>query len=170
MSRASRSLKSGSTRIVFGEVPATGWQFEEDHLARAQVKLQRVVMLRDSCPANAAVACGSRPSRSATLQSRGARNMRLNSSQVERALSQFDAHCLPDDHPAIAQLNRLFGEHTYFLDTNGLNVLEPSESAETDTQIGKIVNLAHWSDDTLTNLMPHEPEPTGVIVSLGSKH
>jgi hypothetical protein len=96
--------------------------------------------------------------------------MKLNSAQVERALSQFDAHCLPDDHPAVAQLNRLFGDHTYFLDTNGLNVLEPSESAETDTQIGKIVNLAHWSDDTLTNLMPHEPEPTGIIVSLGSKH
>jgi hypothetical protein len=96
--------------------------------------------------------------------------MKLNSQQLERALSQFDAHPLPDDHPAVAQLNRLFGDHTYFLDSNGLNVLEPSGSAETETQLGQIVNLADWSDESLTNLMPHEPEPTGVTVSLGSKH
>jgi hypothetical protein len=96
--------------------------------------------------------------------------MKLNSEQVERALSQFDAHPLPDDHPAVGQLNRLFGDHTYFLDNNGLNVLEPSESGETGTQTGTIVNLADWSDDSLTNLMPHEPKSTGVTVSLGSKH
>jgi hypothetical protein len=94
---------------------------------------------------------------------RGAAIMKLSSQQVERALRQFDAHPLRDDHPAVAQLNRLFGDHTYFL-------LEPGESAETDTQIGQIVNLADWSDESLTNLMPHEPEPTGITVSLGSKH
>jgi hypothetical protein len=154
--------------MVFDEEPATEWQFQEFHPSTAQVKLRRVVVLA-GWPANAGGPVRLRPSRYNTPM-RGASNMKLNSSQVDRALSQFDAHCLPEDHPAIDQLNRLFGDHTYFLDPNGLNVLEPSESAETDTQIGKIVNLAHWSDDTLTNLMPHEPEPTGVIVSLGSKH
>ena len=27
-----------------------------------------------------------------------------------------------------------------------------------------------WSDETLTKLSPHEPEPTGVLVSLESRH
>jgi hypothetical protein len=98
--------------------------------------------------------------------------MKLNSAQVERALSQFDAQALPDSHPVVPQLNRLFGDHTFFLDSSGLSVLEPTDASasEAETQIGKIVNLAYWSDENLTNLMPHEPEPTGVIVSLGSKH
>ena len=96
--------------------------------------------------------------------------MKLNSAQVERALSQFDAQALPDSHPVVPQLNRLFGDHTFFLDSSGLNVLEPAGTSEADTQVGKIVNLAYWSDENLTNLMPHEPEPTGVIVSLGLKH
>ena len=96
--------------------------------------------------------------------------MKLNSEQVERTLSQFEAHALPEDHPAVAQLNGLFGDHTFFLDNNGLNVLEPAEGGETGSQTGQIVNLANWSDPSLTNLMPHEPEPTGVTVSLGSKH
>jgi hypothetical protein len=94
--------------------------------------------------------------------------MKLNSAQVERALSQFDAQALPDNHPVVPQLNSLFGDHTFFLDSSGLNVLEPTE--EVETPIGKIVNLAYWSDENLTKLTPHEPEPTGVVVSLESRH
>jgi len=31
---------------------------------------------------------------------------------VERALSQFEAEAVPESHPAVTQLNRLFGDHT----------------------------------------------------------
>ena len=97
--------------------------------------------------------------------------MKLNAAQVERTLKQFDAQALPDDHPVVPELNSLFGDHTFFLDSDGLNVLEPAETSEPDeAQTGRIVNLAYWSDDTLTKLSPHEPEPTGVIVSLESRH
>jgi hypothetical protein len=96
--------------------------------------------------------------------------MKLNSAQVERALKQFEAQALPDDHPVVPQLASMFGEHTFFLDSGGLNVLEPTEAAEPDTTAGMIVNLAYWSDETLTKLSPHEPEPTGVIVNLESRH
>ena len=93
--------------------------------------------------------------------------MKLNSIQTERTLSQFEAQVLPDDHPALRQLSGIFGDHTFFLDGTGLNVLEPAETAaETGAQTGEIVSLASWSDETLTSLRPHEPEPTGVIVTL----
>jgi len=98
-------------------------------------------------------------------------NMKLNSTQVKQMLSQFQAEVLPDDHPAIAQLSNLFGEHTFFLDDSGLKVLEPVGVPETETRTGEVVSLADWSDATLTNLRPHEPEMTGVVVVLGStKH
>lgn len=96
--------------------------------------------------------------------------MRLNQAQVERALTQYEAQALPDDHPVVPQLASLFGDHTFFIDSGGLNVLEPTESTELETPAGMIVNLAHWSDETLTRLSPHEPEPTGVIVSLETRH
>jgi hypothetical protein len=96
--------------------------------------------------------------------------MKLNSTQLERTLSQFTAEVLPDDHPALKQLSNIYGEHTFFLNGNGLNVLEPADTAETDAQTGEIVSLANWSDATLTSLRPHEPEPTGVLVVLESKH
>ncbi len=96
--------------------------------------------------------------------------MKLNSTQLKQTLSQFDAEVLPDSHPAVPQLNDLFGDHTFFLDGDGLNVLEPADAPEMEGQTGEIVSLASWSDETLTSLRPHEPEPTGVVIVLESKH
>ena len=55
--------------------------------------------------------------------------MKLNSAQVERTLSQFQGEAIPDNHPAVPQLNNVFGEHTFFLDRNGLNIVEPASAA-----------------------------------------
>jgi len=51
--------------------------------------------------------------------------MKLNSAQVQRTFGQFEARVIPDEDPVIAQLNELFGEHTFFLDQHGLNIVEP---------------------------------------------
>jgi hypothetical protein len=96
--------------------------------------------------------------------------MKLNSTQVKQTLSQFEAEVLPDNHPAVAQLNNLFGDHTFFLDGGGLKVLEPAEAPEMAAQTGEVVSLADWSDATLTSLRPHEPELTGVVIVLEFKH
>ena len=94
--------------------------------------------------------------------------MKLNSAQVAQTLTQFEAQVIPDDHPLIPRLNEMFGDHTFFLNSSGLNVVEPNESAEGPA--GMVVNLANWSDAGLTSLAPHEPEPTEVVVILESKH
>ena len=49
--------------------------------------------------------------------------MKLTSAQVERALTQFQAQAIPENHPVLPQLNKLFGDHTFFLDSNGLNIV-----------------------------------------------
>ncbi len=92
--------------------------------------------------------------------------MRLTSAQVERTLNQFDAQAIPDDHPVMAQLSDLFGDHTFFLNPNGLNVVEPVDPAA-DTETGKVVNLADWTDESLTRLAPHPPQVTEIVVVLG---
>ena len=96
--------------------------------------------------------------------------MKLTSTQLERTLGQIEARAIPDDHPVVSQLNDLFGEHTFLLDSNGLNIVEPAvESAEAGiVQSAKIVNLASWNADD--DLEPHEPKPTDVVVVLGVSH
>ena len=52
--------------------------------------------------------------------------MKLTSAQVERTLSQFEGQAIPDNHPVIPQLSNLFGDHTFFLNNDGLNIVEPA--------------------------------------------
>jgi hypothetical protein len=96
--------------------------------------------------------------------------MKLTSAQIERTLTQFQGEAIPDSHPVIPQLNSLFGEHTFFLDNRGLSIVEPTEPAGSGAQSAKVVNVANWSDANPNRLEPHEPEPTDVVVTLGSKH
>jgi hypothetical protein len=91
--------------------------------------------------------------------------MKLTSAQVERTLRQFEAQAIPDNHPVIPQLSNLFGDHTFFLNDNGLSIIEPAPEVP---QVARVVNLANWSDENL--LAPHEPEPTDAIIELESKH
>ena len=90
--------------------------------------------------------------------------MKLTSAQVKQTVNQLGAQVLPDEHPAMPQLNSMFGEHTFFVDEMGLKVLEPAASRGPERETGEVVSLADWSDSDLTRLMAHEPEPTGVIV------
>ena len=94
--------------------------------------------------------------------------MKLSSARVERTLSQIEAQALPDNHPSIPKLNELFGEHTFFLDRNGLNIVEADESDSTGGPTGKIVKVASWTDEE--NLKTHEPEPTDMVILLGPEH
>jgi hypothetical protein len=96
--------------------------------------------------------------------------MKLNSALLERTANQFGAQTIPETHPAIPQLNSLFGDHTFFLDNNGLHIVEPVEPTPTGARAGKVVKLASWSDPSRTSLAPHEPELTDVTVDLESEH
>jgi len=92
--------------------------------------------------------------------------MKMNPAQIKQTLHQFEAQAIPAGHPVMPQLERLFGDHTYFLDGNGLNIVEPVELEQTDGLRGVVVNLASWVDAKAESLEPHEPESTDLVVDL----
>jgi hypothetical protein len=96
--------------------------------------------------------------------------MKLNSAQVQRTLGQLEASVIPNDAPIIDKLNELFGEHTFFLDQHGLNIVEPVEAAEPAAECAKVVNLGSWTDDSRSTLQVHEPAVTDIVVTLGLRH
>jgi hypothetical protein len=95
--------------------------------------------------------------------------MRLSPALVEKTLSQFEAQAIPENHPAIPELNRLFGDHTFFLDGSGLHIVEPTVGDDESRQSANVVKLASWNDAERTSLAAHEPEPTDVTIELGSE-
>lgn len=80
--------------------------------------------------------------------------MKLTSAQVTQTLNQFPAQVIPDDHPLVPQLSNLFGDHTFFLDNDGLSIVEPAaEAVSAGKQTARVVNVANWNAD-LTGLAP----------------
>jgi hypothetical protein len=90
--------------------------------------------------------------------------MKMNSAQIERTLEQFEGEVVPEDNPVLPQLKRIFGDHTYFLDQSGLNIVEPGEADHKDVRVGVVVNIADWADTGSRTLAPHDPEKTGLVV------
>lgn len=104
--------------------------------------------------------------------------MKLTEARIDRALDQLNAQAVPENHPVMAQLSRLFGDHTFFLDASGLCIIEPAKldgkldgdgmaaTAMGQATMGQVVQLADWIDETRTNLAPHEREYTETLVVL----
>jgi hypothetical protein len=75
--------------------------------------------------------------------------MKLAPPQVERVEERIECQAIPEDHAATPQLATVFGKHTFFLDSEGLSIVEPSPE---DDHVGSVVKLAHSdrraADDT----------------------
>ena len=95
--------------------------------------------------------------------------MRLSPARVEQALSQFEAQVIPEDHPSMYKIKGLWGDHTYFLAPNGLNIVEPIDRDDSGVEVAAVVNLATWTDESATSLSPHAPQATEVLVEFAGK-
>ncbi len=92
--------------------------------------------------------------------------MRLNAVQLRKVEEQFGVEAIPKEDPVISDLKEAFGDHTFFLDADGLNIVEPNEFPENST--GHVVKVASWSSDEQTELLRHEPEVLPITVDLES--
>jgi hypothetical protein len=93
--------------------------------------------------------------------------MKMDSALVDLTLSQIKAEAIPDDHPALPKLKDLFGDHTFFLDPSGLNIIEPVEERPLT---GMVVNVASWDDEDPPHLLAHQPESTNVLIEFATTH
>jgi hypothetical protein len=93
--------------------------------------------------------------------------MKLNSEMVDRTLTQIDAQAVSEDDPLMPKLKDLFGDHTFFVDGSGLNIIEPHAERPS---AGTVVNVASWDETKRRSLVAHEPQTTDVTVELEQKH
>ena len=99
--------------------------------------------------------------------------MKLSTPFAHQALRQLEeqntfeeVQLVAESNPAMPQLREVFGDHTFFVDSDGLHILEPAEKPKDGAMVGKLVAVAGWGDAAQTKLAPHEPEPTDVVVVL----
>ena len=92
--------------------------------------------------------------------------MRLDQEKALKIHEETGAIPVPDDHETIDQLNQYFGDHTFFVSSEGLVIWEPlSESADEERFVGFLI--ASWKDDESSNLEVHTPKSLDRIINLG---
>lgn len=94
--------------------------------------------------------------------------MKLTSAQVDQVLDQFDGEVIPPDNPSVPELEATFGPHTFFVATEGLHLVERSDSSNSRKHPAYVVRVAGWWDDEKTSLLPLDPEVI-VAVDLGAE-
>jgi hypothetical protein len=119
-------------------------------------------------PVNRAVrgaACGSlMPRARLCLKTRFTEaTMKLSNYQIVQAADEIGAQPVPEDHPIVMQLTRIYGDHTFFLDGEGLEIVEVARPDGADNA-ACVVKLASWTDEDRTRLAPHEPLATDTVV------
>ena len=92
--------------------------------------------------------------------------MKLTPAQIKQVEDQTESRPIPDDEPVVAQLTEAFGEHTFYLQTDGLHIFALHADRAAEGQVVNVVKVARWSDEEADALVPQEPEPTDVYVDL----
>jgi len=91
--------------------------------------------------------------------------MKLDSPRSEHAAHQLGAWVVPETHPANFELSETFGEHTFFLDGEGLSIVEPKDGRfDSEVELARVVRLAAWADEERTELTPHARQETEFLV------
>ena len=93
--------------------------------------------------------------------------MKLTPAQIEHVRTQLDLEPMGEDHEAYPALVNRFGDHSFFLNADGLHIVEPNVTARGEDRTGALVTLASWADETRAQLRPHAPKATAHIVELG---
>jgi hypothetical protein len=92
--------------------------------------------------------------------------MKLNDTQMQEVSKQTGLKPIPDDNPAAPRLQERFGEHTFYLDANGLYIWEPIDDADGANEPAAAVMLAAWEGEDKQALKPTEPTRSQVVVEL----
>lgn len=94
--------------------------------------------------------------------------MKLSDVQIAATRDSLGATPVPDDHPVMEQLREAFGEHTYFLDSEGLSIFvdqaEAPQEAELTEAGPRLVMLATWTDENRSALGAVDPVDRGVTL------
>ncbi len=92
--------------------------------------------------------------------------MKLTAIQIKQVEDQIGMRPITDDEPVVSQLSEVFGDHSFYLQEDGLHMLTLHAELEGGAQVANLVHVAQWSTDEAGSLVPREPDPTDIYVDL----
>jgi hypothetical protein len=90
--------------------------------------------------------------------------MKLTGALKSSVEDQLGADALPEENPATPKLKEVFGDHTFFVDAEGLSIVEPNPQAGPSD--GAVIKVGSWTEDR-AQLQLHEPQILAQSVDIG---
>lgn len=92
--------------------------------------------------------------------------MILSTDQIEQIRDRLGIVPVPADYPGLGELQKVFGDHSFYLTADGLHIWEHAN----DVGGAKVVavKVASWANEDKSDLAVHTPEVTDVTVDLAA--
>jgi hypothetical protein len=103
--------------------------------------------------------------------------MKLSTQQVAAVRQELGADPVDEANPAMETLRNAFGDHTFYLASDGLFVLEPADKADTGSaqepaeqmsEPAHLVLVAAWTDENKNALQPAPAQVSATVVDLAA--
>lgn len=95
--------------------------------------------------------------------------MKLTEKQAAAVKARVNIDPIEEAHPAAEPLRQAFGDHTFYVVSDGLFVLEPDNDTGDAGEQARFVLVAAWTDEDKGTLRPVEPQQTNTVVDLSGQ-
>lgn len=101
--------------------------------------------------------------------------MKLNTQQIAAVKQEIGADPVEDSNPAMEPLRDAFGDHTFYVGSEGLFVLEPVDAGDAQgaeapaaepAEPAQLVLIAGWANEEKNALQPVPAQATTTVVDL----
>ena len=98
----------------------------------------------------------------------GPNPMKLNSNQIASVKLDLSADPLDEENPAMGSLRQTFGDHTFYVRSEGLFIVEPVDDPLHPREPAQLVLVAAWTNEKKNALHPVPPQQTQTVVDLAT--
>jgi len=92
--------------------------------------------------------------------------MKLTSNQAAAVKQRVNIDPIDEENPVIEPLRKAFGDHTFYIVSDGLFVLEEVTESTEEDEPARFVMVAAWTNEEKNALQPVEPQRTNTVVDL----
>lgn len=104
--------------------------------------------------------------------------MKLSTHQIEAVKQEIGADPIEDANPAMTPLRETFGDHTFYVGSEGLFVLEPVDTPAEEqaapppegapAEPAQLVLIAGWANEEKNALQPVPAQATTTVIDLAA--
>lgn len=92
--------------------------------------------------------------------------MKLNDRQTAAVKASVNIDALDPENPAVPQLVEAFGDHTFFVVTEGLFILEEVDNPDLPGTPAEFILVAGWADEQKSALKGVQPTRSNTVIDL----